>query len=62
MVTALLAAAAIVAPPQDPTRDLLPIGSKAPDFTLKTSTGKSLKFSDVYKKNKATILNFWFVH
>ncbi len=40
---------------------LLPIGSKAPDFTLKTFDGKTIKLSEFVKGKKATILNFWFV-
>jgi hypothetical protein len=41
-------------------KNLLPVGAKVPDLTLKTPDGEEVKFSEVFKKNKATILNFWF--
>ncbi|MBA3725086.1 MAG: hypothetical protein H0W86_01220 [Armatimonadetes bacterium] len=64
MTTALLAALTLMSPPpiQDYTASLLKVGTVAPDFTLKTPAGKPIKFSGVYKKNRATILNFWFYH
>ncbi|MEM4409997.1 MAG: hypothetical protein QXI19_14785 [Candidatus Caldarchaeum sp.] len=43
-------------------KNLLPVGAKVPDFTLKTPDGEEVKFPEVFKKNKATILNFWFYH
>lgn len=39
---------------------LLPVGSKAPDFTLKTFDGKTIKLSQYVKGKKATLVNFWF--
>ncbi|MBX3120016.1 MAG: redoxin domain-containing protein [Fimbriimonadaceae bacterium] len=39
---------------------LLPVGSKAPDFTLKTHDGKTIKLSEYVKDKKATLLNFWY--
>ncbi len=41
-------------------KNLLPVGAKVPDLTLKTPEGKEVKFSEVFKKNKATLINFWF--
>lgn len=53
-------------PPTTLQRDyetrLVPVGKPAPDFTLKTADGKNVKLSSVWKKNKATIINFWFYH
>ncbi len=40
--------------------ELLPVGEKAPDFTLTAVDGKKLTLSEVTKKNKATLVNFFF--
>lgn len=37
----------------------LQTGLVAPDFTMYEVTGKQLTFSDVYKKNRITMLDFW---
>lgn len=37
----------------------LQIGQKAPDFTMKDPDGKEVKLSDVYKKGKVTMIDFW---
>lgn len=58
MVTTLIAGIALLAPAAP--QELLKTGTKVPDFTLKTPSGASVKFSGVYSKNKVTILNFWF--
>ena len=42
-------------PPSSP--NLLPVGSTAPDFTLKTPTGQSVSLSDY--RGKATLLEFF---
>jgi len=38
---------------------LLQPGMKAPDFIIPDRNGKDLRFSDVYKSNKITLLDFW---
>ncbi len=35
------------------------IGQIAPDFTMNDQEGKPVKFSDIYSKNKVTMLDFW---
>ena len=37
----------------------LPIGSKAPDFTLKTARGETLQFSTFLKQHKVVLMNYW---
>ena len=37
----------------------LPIGSKAPDFTLKTARGETLRFSEFLKQHKVVLMNYW---
>jgi len=37
----------------------LPIGSKAPDFTLKTARGEEIRFSAYLKQHKAVLMNYW---
>lgn len=44
----------------DLDKDLLTVGDKAPDLTLKTTTGETVKLSEFVKKNKLTLVNFWF--
>lgn len=39
---------------------LLPVGSQAPEFRLKSPTGGELSLSEAIKGNKATLVNFWF--
>lgn len=39
---------------------LLPVGSKAPDFTLPSLDGKPVKLSQFVKGKKATLINFWY--
>lgn len=34
-------------------------GQKAPDFTQNDPNGKPVKFSDIYSKNKVTMVDFW---
>ncbi len=34
-------------------------GGKVPDFTMNDQDGKPVKLSDVYKKNKYTLIDFW---
>ena len=34
-------------------------GKKAPDFTMPDQNGKPVKFSDIYKANQVTMLDFW---
>lgn len=34
-------------------------GNVAPDFTLPTPDGKTVTFSEIYKKNKVTMIDFW---
>jgi peroxiredoxin len=34
-------------------------GGTAPDFSLKTNNSANIKFSDIYKNNKVTLLYFW---
>lgn len=34
-------------------------GNKAPDFTQNDPDGKPVKFSDIYSKNKITMVDFW---
>ncbi len=38
---------------------LLQPGMQAPDFTIPDINGRPLKFSDVYRANKITMLDFW---
>lgn len=35
------------------------VGQIAPDFTQNDSEGNSIRFSDIYKKNELTLLDFW---
>ncbi len=35
------------------------VGQQAPDFTQNDPDGKPITFSDVYKKNKITMIDFW---
>jgi hypothetical protein len=37
----------------------LPIGSTAPDFTLKTSRGETIRFSEFLKQHKVVLMNYW---
>jgi hypothetical protein len=37
----------------------LPIGSKAPDFTLQTARGETLRLSAFLKEHKVVLMNFW---
>lgn len=37
----------------------LQVGQTAPDFTMKDPDGKDVKLSDVYKKGKVTMIDFW---
>jgi outer membrane lipoprotein-sorting protein len=37
----------------------LPIGSKAPDFTLQTARGETLRFSAFLKQHKVVLMNYW---
>ena len=37
----------------------LPIGSKAPDFTLKTARGETLRLSTFLKQHKVVLMNYW---
>ena len=44
--------------------DLVPIGTKVPNFTVKDDNDKDFDLYKTFKnrKTKATILNFWFAH
>jgi peroxiredoxin len=35
------------------------VGQVAPDFTMNDSDGNPVKFSDIYKQNEYTLLDFW---
>ena len=35
------------------------VGGKAPDFILNDLNQREVRFSEVYKKNRVTVLNFW---
>jgi hypothetical protein len=37
----------------------LPIGSKAPDFTLRTSRGETIHFSEFLAQHKVVLMNYW---
>ena len=37
----------------------LPTGSKAPDFTLKTARGETLRFSTYLEQHKVVLMNYW---
>lgn len=37
----------------------LPIGSKAPDFTLQTARGGTLRFSAFLEQHKVVLMNYW---
>jgi len=37
----------------------LPIGSKAPDFTLKTSRGETIRFKEFLAQHKVVLMNYW---
>lgn len=37
----------------------LQVGQQAPDFTMKDPDGKEVKLSDIYKKGKVTMIDFW---
>lgn len=42
--------------------DLLPVGSKAPDFRLKQNGGGTVRLSTLLKSNKVVLLNFWMIY
>lgn len=44
----------------DPNTNLLKVGSVAPAFTLNTPEGTRVSLVSTLKKNKATLVNFWF--
>lgn len=46
----------------DTFRKLLPVGTQAPDFTLKSPDGSTVNLSAALKGRRAVILNFWFYH
>jgi len=67
MLTALLLTHALMSAPamQDPSTqkvDLVPIGTKAPNFKVKDDKGKDFDLYKTFenKKIKATVINFWF--
>ena len=70
MLTALLLTHALVTAPamQDPMaeykKDLVPIGTKVPNFKVKDDKGKDFELYKTFenKKTRATVLNFWFAH
>ena len=35
------------------------VGKQAPDFTQNDASGNPVKFSDIYKQNKITMIDFW---
>lgn len=37
----------------------LQVGQQAPDFSMKDPDGKEVKLSDIYKKGKVTMIDFW---
>jgi hypothetical protein len=37
----------------------LPIGSKAPDFTLQTARGETVRLSAFLKQHKIVLMNYW---
>jgi hypothetical protein len=37
----------------------LPIGSKAPDFTVKSARGETIQFSAFLKQHKVVLMNYW---
>jgi len=37
----------------------LPIGSKAPDFTLKTARGETIRLSEFLAEHKVVLMNYW---
>lgn len=37
----------------------LQVGQQAPDFTMKDPDGNEVKLSDIYKKGKVTMIDFW---
>ena len=43
-----------------PERNLLPIGAPAPDFQLPTPVGDSASLSQVCRRNRLTLVTFWF--
>jgi cytochrome oxidase Cu insertion factor (SCO1/SenC/PrrC family) len=61
LISALLGSALFAqAPPaqQAPPKTNLKIGDEAPDFTLRSTTGKEVKLSD-YRGKKAVVLAFF---
>ncbi len=68
MLTALILSQAVLlaqAGQQDPFAqykvDLVPIGKKAPNFTVKNETGADFDlYKSMKKETKATLVNFWF--
>ena len=45
---------------QDPSAKLVPVGKKAPDFSLPTPGGKKISLQDGLSRKKALLINFWF--
>ena len=71
MLTVLLLTHALMSAPaqeQDPYAaykvDLVPIGTKVPNFKVKDDKGKDFDLYKTFenKKTKATVINFWFAH
>ncbi|MEW5883593.1 MAG: hypothetical protein AB1725_05145 [Armatimonadota bacterium] len=67
MLTTILAAAATVTLAGAPApqleqyeANLIPVGTKVPDFELQTPNGAKLKLLETLKKSKVTVINFWF--
>ena len=45
---------------QDPNAKLIPVGKKAPEFSLPTPTGKTISLKEGLSRKKALLVNFWF--
>ncbi len=45
----------------DDDNGLLKVGSKAPDLLVHTLDGSKVQLASLFKQNKATLVNFWFV-
>ncbi len=55
--------AEVILPSHAPDDDngLLKVGAKAPNLLIKTLGGASIQLAELFKQNKATLVNFWFV-
>lgn len=63
LTTLAVATYTLAVPPQtfpEYEKQMLKVGQTIPDYEIPTHTGAKVKLLDYVKKNKATLINFWF--